>query len=402
MTGMARRLLVACVLAGLPHAATAQTQSAVVRGTVTDSSGGVVGDAQVTLVDGLGYALATAVTDAAGAFTLDAVPLGSYTVRVETAARLSGARSVAVQSALPVMVAIELTPQAAEHVVVHGAATQPTVESRLTISGDALRAAPARLSSRSLQQMLTTLPGWASEDNGLVHVRGVDDGLLYVEDGVPVYDRVDQLFGIAPDPAGIGSLHVMTGYVPAEYGLKSGAVIEIRSAAVSRQRWTGELDAGTGSDALAAGRAFASGPLGKADLALNAAGERSDRFLDPVHPDNFHNEGGSASGGARAAFALGPDDRLNFTAGYRRCELRGAAWRPAGGGRPGSARVAAPERGGRVVAASVVPGPGVAGGRLLPPHRLRPQRHAGCRPAVCRVGPPPRPRRRAGQPRLAA
>ena len=315
MTGLARRLLVACVLAGLPHAATAQTQSAVVRGTVTDSSGGVVGDAQVTLVDGLGYALATAVTDAAGAFTLDAVPLGSYTVRVETAARLSGARSVAVQSALPVMVAIELTPQAAEHVVVHGAATQPTVESRLTISGDALRAAPARLSSRSLQQMLTTLPGWASEDNGLVHVRGVDDGLLYVEDGVPVYDRVDQLFGIAPDPAGIGSLHVMTGYVPAEYGLKSGAVIEIRSAAVSRQRWTGELDAGTGSDALAAGRAFASGPLGKADLALNAAGERSDRFLDPVHPDNFHNEGGSASGGARAAFALGPDDRLNFTAG---------------------------------------------------------------------------------------
>ena len=190
------------------------------------------------------------------------------------------------------------------------------MESRLTISGDALRAAPARLSSRSLQQMLATLPGWSSEDNGLVHVRGVDDGFLYVEDGVPVYDRVDQLFGVAPDPASIGSLHVMTGYVPAEYGLKSGAVIEIRSTAVPRQRWTGQFDAGTGSDALAAGRAFASGPLGGADLAVNAAGERSDRFLDPVHPDNFHNTGGSASGGVRASLAPTAADRLNLSASY--------------------------------------------------------------------------------------
>ena len=361
---------------------------------VTDSSGGVVGDAQVTLVDALGYALATAVTDAAGAFTLDAVPLGSYTVRAETAARLSGARSVAVHSALPVVVAIELTAQAAEHVVVHGAAAQPTVESRLTISGDALRAAPARLSSRSLQQMLATLPGWSSEDNGLVHVRGVDDGFLYVEDGVPVYDRVDQLFGVAPDPAGIGSLHVMTGYVPAEYGLKSGAVIEIRSAAVPRQRWTGQFDAGTGSDALAAGRAFASGPLGAADLAVNAAGERSDRFLDPVHPDNFHNTGGSASGGVRASLA--PDRRGSAQPGrqLRRRELRGAARRHAGRGRPGPARVAAPGVGQRVVAALVVAGAGLAGGRLLPPDRLRPARHAGRGAAVCRVGPPPRARRR--------
>ena len=43
---------------------------------------------------------------------------------------------------------------------------------------------------------------------------------------MPIYDRVDASFGVAPDPSGIGSLHVMTGYVPAEYGLKSGAVIE--------------------------------------------------------------------------------------------------------------------------------------------------------------------------------
>ena len=36
------------------------------------------------------------------------------------------------------------------------------------------------------------MPGWATEDNGLLHSRGVDDGFLYVVDGVPVYERLDQ------------------------------------------------------------------------------------------------------------------------------------------------------------------------------------------------------------------
>jgi hypothetical protein len=41
----------------------------------------------------------------------------------------------------------------------------------------------------------------------------VDDGVLYVEDGVPVDDRLDALFGIAPDPAGIGTMNLLTGYM---------------------------------------------------------------------------------------------------------------------------------------------------------------------------------------------
>ena len=110
----------------------------------------------------------------------------------------------------------------------------PIAATRVTVAGESLRQAPARLRSRGLQQMLATLPGWADEDNGLLHVRGVDDGFLYVEDGVPVYDRVDTLFGIAPDPSAIESINVMTGYVPPQYGLKSGAVIEVQTAAARR------------------------------------------------------------------------------------------------------------------------------------------------------------------------
>ena len=302
-------------LMGPSRLGAAQSQTALVRGTVTDTAGAAVSGAAVALVDALGFTIASATTDAGGGFSVDAVPPGTYTLRADDGAGLAAARTVAVQTALPVQITLQLAARVSEHVVVHGAATQPAVTTRTTLSGEALRAAPARLSSRGLPQMLATLAGWASEDNGLLHVRGIDDGFLYVEDGVPIYDRIDPSFGVAPDPSGIGSLHVMTGYVPAEYGLKSGAVIEVRSAGLARRAWTGTVEAGSGSNALAAARATTGGALGeRAEVSAHGAFERSDRFLDPVHPDNFHNEGGSASGGLRAALPLAGGERLSFTA----------------------------------------------------------------------------------------
>ena len=43
-------------------------------------------------------------------------------------------------------------------------------------------------------------------------------------DGIPVYERLDPRFGLAPDAATIGSVQILSGYIPPEYGLRSGAV----------------------------------------------------------------------------------------------------------------------------------------------------------------------------------
>jgi hypothetical protein len=58
-----------------------------------------------------------------------------------------------------------------------------------------VRRAPIRISSRGLQDAVATTPGWSTEDNGLMHARGVDDGFLYVVDGVPMYERMDSAHG---------------------------------------------------------------------------------------------------------------------------------------------------------------------------------------------------------------
>jgi outer membrane receptor for ferrienterochelin and colicin len=300
------------------HQLLGQQQSAIIRGLVSDANGQPVSAAAVTLLDQLGSQIAATETDSSGRFRLDDVPLGTYSVLAELPPQRSIARQITVQAALPIEVDLRLTARAEESVIVQGGTDAPAVATRMTIAGEALRQSPSRLASRGVPQVLATLPGWASEDNGLLHVRGVDDGVLYVEDGVPVYDRQDMLSGIAPDPEGIGSINVLTGYIPPEYGLKSGAVIEVQSSTSQRTGWAAAVDAGTGTDAAASLRALGGGPIAdRANLSLSAASERSDRFLDPVHPDNLHNEGGVFSGDAHVSVLASDADlvKVNVSGG---------------------------------------------------------------------------------------
>jgi len=312
------RGIVAAAMLFPPPALAAQQQSALIRGLVSGADGQLVAGATVTLLDQLGSRVAATRTEANGRFRLEDVALGTYTLLAEAPPQRSDARIVTVQAALPIDVELTLAARLAESVIVQGATEAPPVTTRMTISGEMLRQMPPRLPSRGLQHMLATLPGWAGEDNGLLHVRGVDDGVLYVQDGVPVYDRLDAVFGIAPDPAGIGSMSVLTGYIPPEYGLKSGAVIEVQSSNAPRAGWAANVETGIGSDALRSVGAFGGGPLGsRASLGLSVASERSDRFLDPVHSDNLHNEGGVVSGEAHLTVLASDNDlvKINVTGG---------------------------------------------------------------------------------------
>ena len=309
--------LVCWIFAGamlfLPASVAAQRPSALIRGLVAGADGQPVAEATVTLLDQLGSSVAAAQTEANGRFRLDDVAPGTYTLFAEAPPQRSDARIVTVHAALPIDIELTLAARIAESVIVEGATDTPSVTTRITIAGEALRQIPTRLPSRGVQQILATLPGWASEDNGLLHVRGVDDGVMYVEDGVPVYDRLDTVFGIAPDPASIGSINVLTGYIPPEYGLKSGAVIEVQSSTAPRTDWAANVETSIGSDALRSVRALGGGPVSsRATLGLSVASERSDRFLDTVHPDNLHNQGDVFSGESRLNVLVSESNRVKI------------------------------------------------------------------------------------------
>jgi hypothetical protein len=322
--GVPRRSLSALVvcLALIPYTAAAQLQQGTIRGTVLNPDGQPADSAAVTLLDPLGVRIA-ATTAVGGAFTLRNVATGTYSITAEAASLRASIQPITVSSALTIDVQLRLSAVAAEQVVVLGAESPaaPTT-TRVTLGGDAVRRAPARLRTRGLQDAIATVPGWATEDNGLLHVRGVDDGFLYVIDGVPVYERLDGLFGIAPDPAMVDSMNVVTGYIPPEFGWKAGGVIEVRSPARVSDRWSGAAEVSGGSDATTDVSLVAGGPATRnTSLTAGFARQSSDRFLDPVHPDNLHNSGAAISGGGQLGWSLSPSETFTAVAGFGRSQF---------------------------------------------------------------------------------
>ena len=296
-------LIAAMLLLVRAAGAEAQLQIATIHGTVTGPDRQAVPAATILLLDGLGNTIASSVTRADGTFDMAQVAPGSYVIRVDLGGRVLLARTLVVRGSLPVELSLQTGSIVSEDIVVRGDASSNAPERPWSVAGEAIREVAEAIPSQRVQGALASLPGWMAEDNGLLHVRGVDDGLLYVQDGIPVYERVDRLFGMPPNPSGIASLHVMNGYIPPEFGFKSGAVVEVRSETGIRDGWTASLDTGVADLATRHVEAFAAGPLSpRTGLMLTGSDEASDRFLDPVDFDNFHNGGRSTSGGAQLAW----------------------------------------------------------------------------------------------------
>jgi outer membrane receptor protein involved in Fe transport len=227
-------------------------------------------------------------------------------VRVDVGGALGVAQPLVVRGSLPIELTLQAAPTVREDVVVQGDASSNAAERPWSLAGDSIGRSPEPLPGQRVQSALASLPGWSAEDNGLLHVRGVDDGLLYVQDGIPVYERLDRLFGMAPDPSGIASMHVMNGYIPPEFGFKSGAVVVVRSRSGTEGSWGGTFEGGVADLDTRYVQAFAAGSLGTSTgLMLRASDERSSRFLDPVDLGNFHNDGRASSAAAQATWMKG-------------------------------------------------------------------------------------------------
>ena len=308
--------LALCILAPPLYA---QLQQGTIVGTLSGPGGVPVNEARITLFDQLGNPVTT-VTARNGQFRLTNVAIGNYSLKAEAPPFEAVVKALTVADALPITLELKLSAALAEQVNVTAETHQPvTTTTRTTLAGDTVRRAPIRISSRGLQDAVATTPGWATEDNGLLHARGVDDGFLYVVDGVPMYERMDSAHGIAPDLEMIESVNVLVGHVPPEFGFKSGGVIEVRTVTGKSDSWLGNVQATTGSDATRQGSSVFGGPLStSAALTLGFSGQQSQRFLDPVHPDNLHNGGSAVNATAELNWLVSPSSTVSLVGGAGR------------------------------------------------------------------------------------
>ncbi len=277
----------------------AQIQVGTVQGSVRDQTGAVLPGVEVVLSHPITGFHRTSVTDSLGGFVFQRLSFDLYTLRAASPGFHSQERIVPVRSNLPQILEITLeVTEPREEVSVE--APLPLTErdspsTRTNLDENFIRRLSRASSGAQLQETIATVPGWSLENNGLLHSRGVDDGFLFVLDGIPMADRIDLLFAAPLDMDLIQSLQVINGHIPAEYGNASGGVINILSSSSLGAPWEGTARVGAGSLQTGEVSYNVRGGLGsRVGLSLmNSWSGSGERYLDPVDPDNFNNRGGA-------------------------------------------------------------------------------------------------------------
>ncbi|HEU0174995.1 MAG TPA: TonB-dependent receptor [Blastocatellia bacterium] len=302
---MINRLLALAVALLLTTSASAQIQIGTVKGAITDQAGAVVAGAGVRLTNSITGEKVDGVTDSAGGFVFNNVPFNRYTLRIEAKGFAPRSRQLTVNSNLPLELSISLSVAGASEQI-NVAAQENLIDpdsasSATTLAANFIGRAPRVNRGRQLQELIATTPGMATENNGLIHIRGVDDGTLYVLDGIPISDRLDAVSASSFDTDTINSLQVITGNIPAEFGGRNGGVVIIQPKSGIDENVYGAVRAGLGDFGAGDIAASFGGAVGKKfGFFANAATNRSDRFLDPVDPRNFNNSGGAVNLSLRA------------------------------------------------------------------------------------------------------
>lgn len=108
----------------------------------------------------------------------------------------------------------------------NGIQTQ-TGASTYTINESAIAAAPGG-DNQLLNQVILQAPDVAQDSFGQFHVRGEHNGLQYRLNGIILPEGIS-VFGQALDPRLISSLTLVTGALPAEYGLRTAGIIDLKT-----------------------------------------------------------------------------------------------------------------------------------------------------------------------------
>ena len=294
----------------------AQVEIGRLSGNVSDPSGAIVSGAQVSLVNPLTGRQNQTKTNDQGQFRFDNVPYGAYVLRASASGFAPLEEPVGVWSNVPLTLSLKLTiASTATAVTVTDSleSEEATPRSEVVIDESSIKLSPTVVRRDQLQSLLSTAPGWNTENDGLMHIRGVDDGTLFVVGGVPTPDRVDGLFAGSFNTDAISSLDVITGNIPAEFGDRSGAVVVVQPKSGLGTPLAGTLSLGAGSFDSRDLSTTVGGGTQRWGFFFAGSGHQSNRFLDPVDPRNFHDNGGEASTEFRADRHATDQDMLRFS-----------------------------------------------------------------------------------------
>ena len=227
--------LVFCMPAIAANLKTTTTTKYRITGVVKDALGRPIKDVALSLQNSTGKVVAHATSNASGEFSFNAIAPGTYAV-VATGSGFKPATSivsVSPKGAAPVAIAMEAEKEVSLKVAAtrlnqaRNSLSPNTGGSKYTFTQQAIQELPQG-DNTSLNQVLLQAPGVAQDSFGQIHVRGDHANLQYRINGVQLPEGITG-FGQIISPRFAQSISLLTGALPAEYGLRTAGVIDIKT-----------------------------------------------------------------------------------------------------------------------------------------------------------------------------
>ncbi len=313
---MKKALIIAVLLCALPMLA--QSTTGELRLTVADPAGLGVKSAVELVSQGTEYSQ-TFTTDSQGKLDAKRLPYGIYQLQIQAQGFADVSEPVEIRSALPLDRTIRLKlGSISELVKVTGTDTlmdpyRPGSVNEL--GAEQIQNRLTALPGRGIQDLVNSQPGWLYEGNAVLHPRGSEYQTQFVVDGIPLTDNRSPSFG--PQAAGaddIQSLKIYTAGIPAEYGRKMGGVVEVNTLRSQLPGFHGQLTLFGGTYDTGSISTQDQYTRGKNTFGVSASGDMSNHYLNPVVPENYSNNGTTASFAGSFERDLTEKDRLTVIA----------------------------------------------------------------------------------------
>ncbi len=293
-----------------------------VRGTVKDPSGATIAAAQVTLKEMHTDWAESTHSDSGGAFVINGVPLGEYTLTVEHEGFVTSKQAVQVLIGSAPMLEISLkigaatstvtVSETASEVVAAEASAAPTV-----VSGDQIREGlPGAEQMSSLRFITETAPGaFVLHDH--LHVRGGHQ-IDWILNGVPIPNtNMSSNVGRTLDPKDIEEVEVSQGGYGAQSGDRTFAQINIFTRSGFEYNNDGDLTTTFGSFHQTNDQLNYGAHNTKFAYYVSATGNRTDLGLEPPVREIEHAQGSGEGLFTSMNYRLNDTNQFAWTGSFR-------------------------------------------------------------------------------------
>ena len=313
----------ACLLSAAPVFAQ-MGNSGSVEGVVKDSSGGVVPNATVEIVNPVSGFRREATTGSDGSFRITNVPFNPYHVVVKADGFESYSQDTDVRSTVPVVIPIGLKVGSSTTRVTVEASAGDLVENdpsyHTDVDTSSIDRLPLESQSSAVSSLVTLLsPGVVADSNGLFHGLGDHAENSFSVDGQPITDQQSKVFSNQIPLDSIQSLEAVSGGPPAEYGDKTSLVIKVTTkSGLGAGKPTGSVYSSYGSFGSGVGGFRLAVGNQKFGNFIAANGLNTSRFLDPPELHAIHDKGNEENLFDRVDYVINSADTVHVNFQYTR------------------------------------------------------------------------------------